>query len=114
MERQQPSPIAPDKGAADNRHVRFLSEPLRGHPVHDDAAVGRQLHDLRVDKIEARPRGATSIASIASCLDTTPKGKGRQHIGRQVRATVLAATAGCQYLPALPIGIDQLLCELTH
>ena len=114
MERQQPSPIAPDEGAADNRDVRLLSEPPRAHPVHDSAAVGRQLHNLSVDKIEARSRGR-SLYRIGRFLPGHhPEGKGDQRIGRQVRAIVLTASAGRQCLPALPLGIDQLLCEISH
>ena len=56
MERQQPPAIATDKRAADDRRVRLLSGPSRAHPIHHNAAVGGQLNDLRVDKIEARPR----------------------------------------------------------
>ena len=48
VERQQPPPIATDECAADNRRVRPLPGPLGTHPIHHHAAVGRQLHDLRV------------------------------------------------------------------
>jgi hypothetical protein len=50
MECQQPTSVAADDRAADDRRIRLLSSPLCVHPTHHNAAVGGQLDLLWLER----------------------------------------------------------------